>query len=588
MGRKKTLWLILLLGAVLVTVILPQMIRYSQETRTGAAGPATIIPKPQLRLADPSTFTINAQTRIVLPDSSSAKQRAMVQKLIAYILFSTGYTLTSTPDLPTPLTNAIVVGKTTDAAVATALAPWSNWHQYQNHSEGYLFGANAQVIVVGGFDEMGMWWGIQTLREFLDQDKTTIEGSFIYDYPDIAYRAAHFRLRQDPPPAGRVTTIHQQFITDILTRLKYNEVHIFIEHNDFQWLSHPEWSNSYAVTQEEMADLVKTAKDNFIDVVPERYPVEVKLQTNPDKCAPLPSGYWTAQFATMDEQLAVFQPTSYQILLDFKGDTDYSTCGATWNQNFLSQIKKLHDHLATKGVKSSTWARGFIDFPLLDQIPKDVAMIPWYYDRNSPYAIVCNYKTHGFPAYGAPATKYDYSTTPYWKNIFDFASKVKSCQADGLVVTTWTDFTVENWQTDKGGAATNDRNYVLSRLAGLIPGGEYSWSPNQPPLPVPYDVRALVKSYLLATPAPTSAPTTPSPSVFISPTPSPSPSPSLSPSLSPSPSSSGSPQPSPSATGSPACPDAHNPACFDCNGDRSVNILDFSCFLRFYNQQYSE
>lgn len=34
------------------------------------------------------------------------------------------------------------------------------------------------------------------------------------------------------------------------------------------------------------------------------------------------------------------------------------------------------------------------------------------------------------------------------------------------------------------------------------------------------------------------------------------------------------------------CPDPDNAACYDCNGDDEVNILDFSCFSETYGKNY--
>lgn len=69
-----------------------------------------------------------------------------------------------------------------------------------------------------------------------------------------------------------------------------------------------------------------------------------------------------------------------------------------------------------------------------------------------------------------------------------------------------------------------------------------------------------------------------------SPTPSPSPSPSPTPSPSPSPAPSPAPPPTP-VIPQESCPNAQDPACYDCNKDGEVNILDFTCFKRVYGQK---
>jgi hypothetical protein len=78
----------------------------------------------------------------------------------------------------------------------------------------------------------------------------------------------------------------------------------------------------------------------------------------------------------------------------------------------------------------------------------------------------------------------------------------------------------------------------------------------------------------LSSPTPTPSPTTPAGN---------SPSPTVSSTATATPTSSSSSSPTPD-TGN--CPASEKAACWDCNHDQVVNILDFACFIKYYNQSY--
>lgn len=69
---------------------------------------------------------------------------------------------------------------------------------------------------------------------------------------------------------------------------------------------------------------------------------------------------------------------------------------------------------------------------------------------------------------------------------------------------------------------------------------------------------------------------TPQPNIKL-PTPTPTPSPTPTPAPTPT--------PTPTPGDQNFCPEAGNPVCYDCNHDKTVNILDFSCFSKNYGKK---
>lgn len=59
-------------------------------------------------------------------------------------------------------------------------------HLIPKHTEGYYLSATPQGIIVGGADERGLFYGLQTLRQMLSDGQVAI--GEIIDYPDVPYR----------------------------------------------------------------------------------------------------------------------------------------------------------------------------------------------------------------------------------------------------------------------------------------------------------------------------------------------------------------------------------------------------------------
>lgn len=440
---------------------------------------AQIIPIPQKLTWDNSTsFKFNSDTKIVSLDSSPEGQKSTVA-LARYINVATGLNLPVLTSPPSDLTNTVILGQATNSQLSSQLNTFSSLANQGSKPEGYLLGINSKMIVLGGFDGPGTWYAVQTLRQMLEQGKNTLKGVGVYDYPDISYRAAHFRINQDPPKQ-RVIKLFAKFVENVLSRGKYNAMHIFFQGKDYGWTSNTTCVQSASITPAEMKELIAVASNNFIEIVPERFPVEEQNCTPGGRHAFCVDTMWSKQKSYIDEQLALYKPKHFNILLD-TAETNLNECGTDGKAQFAKGVTTVSNYLTSKGVQPLTWAQGIAGAGILNSIPKNVGMLYWDYDQNPKTAVLSQYQNAGFKAYGAPAVKYE--SPPIFKNLLNMTKAVKQKNASGVVVTTWTYFSVENW---------NDASYALPKLGGLIVGGDYAWNTSSAAIPVTYNPNQIV------------------------------------------------------------------------------------------------
>lgn len=570
MKKALSLFLVLfMLMGIFSTLIL---LRQRQEIRKGAAGgnAPLIIPQPQLANWDTqTTFSLNAETKVVTKPSLSPNEENVVNALIGYIHLSTGLNLARSTTLPNPVENVIVIGTTADANVISALSPWPTWNQYSPKVQGSLLAINSKVVVIGGFDILGSWYGAQTLRQMLEQQHTNLSAVFIYDYPNVLSRALHLRLEQNSGD-GRESDYLIKFIPLFMAKYKYNQLYLFTEQKNFQYFSHPELSNSLSMTQAEARAVVDFARTQMVDVYP-------MIQTLGHQDAFILMGgsrSWIVNNTVclkragalsylkdlINEQMQAFDnPKIFGISAE--GESNIQSCSGNGPADYIYHVNTLDSYIKSKGATTLAWADpALINMGVYGgtgKVNQDVITAFWRYNVGGLFPALENLKSKGYQVYAVPAAKY----TNAFINIYDMAKAAKSYSLPGYMTTTWMLYDT---------STLTDPN-VIKSAAGVILGAHYSWNGSaDPPSHLAFDPVAIATSLFRQ--------------IATAPTPYPTPTPGGSPTPTPTPTPGGSPTPTPTPT--PICPDANNPLCFDCNSDHAVNVLDFACFKSNYGKSY--
>lgn len=358
-------------------------------------------------------------------------------------------------------------------------------------AEGYILVVKPSYLLLYGKDSRGLFYGVQTLRWLLN-DKG-IRTCVIKDYPAFQIRGVHFFADK------YALQFYLQLIKKVLAPLKVNTIILECEYGE--WKSQPNLINEWTMSQEEVKSLVKTAKENFIDV----YPLiqsfghaewafqrrnNLDIAEDPQRpyafCPSNPRTY-AFLFSIYDEALKLFQnPPIFHIGGDevemigrFPNPTCPYGCGAKDSVSlYVGHIKKIYDYLSSKGCKVMIWGDELLapgeagDATHATNkgeaegrrklLPKDIIIADWHYNAFSDYPSVGIFKQAGFQSIVA-------CTWYRPENIYRFAQSAYRQGATGLLETTWAGFYNTQPLSD---SYQQVAPYVLSAI--------YGWNPEAP------------------------------------------------------------------------------------------------------------
>lgn len=232
------------------------------------------------------------------------------------------------------------------------------------------------------------------------------------------------------------------FVTFINKELGPNKINLLILRVDYryQYKSHPELVDSGALSNVDVKKLVNACRQNKIRLVPQInllghqswankteklltvYPQfdETPWVKMPEKYEwPNPDGLYCKSycpnhpdvhkvvFALVDELCDVFETDGFHAGMDevfYIGDDRCPRCkGLDKAELFANEVRKIHDHLATKNRELFIWGDRLLDgkttglgmweasmnntHRAVDMIPKSVIICDWHYNRPDKTAI---------------------------------------------------------------------------------------------------------------------------------------------------------------------------------------------------------
>jgi Glycosyl hydrolase family 20, catalytic domain len=230
-----------------------------------------------------------------------------------------------------------------------------------------------------------------------------------------------------------------QFITKELAPRSVNVLLLQVDYR-YQFRSHPELIDSFALSSADVKKIVKVCRKNSIRVIPQInllghqswanhngkllqvYPQfdETPLIKMPEKYVwpnadnlycrsycPLVPELHKILFAVIDELCDVFETDAFHAGMDevfFIGDDKCPRCaGMDKSVLFAGEVREIHDHLAEKGRELWIWGDRLLDgkttglgmweasynntYRAVDMIPKDVVICDWHYERPDKTAV---------------------------------------------------------------------------------------------------------------------------------------------------------------------------------------------------------
>jgi hypothetical protein len=283
------------------------------------------------------------------------------------------------------------------------------------------------------------------------------------------------------------------FVTFIEKELAVRKVNVLIlqvEYN-YQFKSHPELTDSFALSTSDAKKIVSVCKKNHIRIIPhinflghqswasrtgkllKQYPQfdETPWISMPEKyewpnadklyCksyCPLHPELHKVVFDVMDELCDVFETNAFHAGMDevfFLGEEKCPRCGGRDKAElFADEVRRIHDHLALKGRELWIWGDRLIDgkttglgeweasynnsYRAVDLIPKDVVICDWHYERADKTAIYFAMK--GLRVLTCPWRDANVSLAQI-NNMVDFRKTATPEMRDrlmGIMETTWT------------------------------------------------------------------------------------------------------------------------------------------------------
>lgn len=119
-------------------------------------------------------------------------------------------------------------------------------------------------VIIEGVGNSGILYGIQTLRQIIQQSGAVLPALSIYDTPSVLYRGFCFDITR-----GRVPTLaYLKKLADILSYYKLNQLQLYVEHSYLFRDLNEMWRDDTPLTAEDILELDRYCKSLQIELVP--------------------------------------------------------------------------------------------------------------------------------------------------------------------------------------------------------------------------------------------------------------------------------------------------------------------------------
>lgn len=339
-------------------------------------------------------------------------------------------------------------------------------------SGAYELDISTQGISISSAEPAGVWYGVCTLVQIIDQCGTALPRLKIDDYPDFPRRGVMLDVSRDKVPT--MDTLYE--LIDRLAAWKINEVQLYTEHT-FAYRAHRTvWEHASPMTAEQVMALDAFCKARFVDLVPnqnsfghmhrwlmheeyahlaeapEGLPWDFMLTPpRPFSISPAVPDSITLIEGLFDELLPNFSSQYFNIGCDETFDLGRGRSKELVEKEgkgrvYLNFIKQVAAAAQKHHRIVQFWGDIIIDYPdLVSELPNDLIALEWGYDADHPFdkhsAI---FARSGIQFYVCPGTSSWLSligrTRNARLNLLSAAENGKKHGAIGYLNTDWGDF----------------------------------------------------------------------------------------------------------------------------------------------------
>lgn len=440
-----------------------------------------LIPKPQQCIRKDGFFMIEYDQKIVI-DSSCGREafgyaRMLKEELEAYAGFGI----------------AVTRGKSGKTAVTLAV------QKGILQQDAYRMTVDGQGVVITGGSDMGVLYGIQTLRQIIRQEGACIPYLNIFDYPEIACRGLYYDVTR-----GRIPTLeYLKKLVDKMVFYKMNQLQLYIEHTFLFEEESEVWRDDTPLTAEEILELDAYCRKRKIDLVPSLssfghlYKI-LRTRTFRRLCELPDTGDLPFSFVdrmehhTLDvsnkesltfvkkrieEYMPLFTSRYFNICADETFDLGKGRSRELAEQQgtrkmYLDFVRELCEFVVEKGKIPMLWGDIICNFPeAVTELPKGTICLNWGYapdqteetTRLLARAGAIQYCCPGVCGWDLFINRLDYA----YENIRRMCTYAVKYGCVGVLTTDWGD--------------CGHINHPDFGVAGMIYGAAFSWNCEIPP-----------------------------------------------------------------------------------------------------------
>ncbi len=350
-----------------------------------------------------------------------------------------------------------------------------------------------EEINLTAVDPAGIFYGVCTLIQLIQQSRGDLPCLEIVDYPEYSARGVMLDISRD-----RVPTMETLYgLIDLLANWKINQLQFYTEHTFAYSQHHTVWQYASPITSEEVLLLDLYCHDRFIELVPNQnsfghmhrwlqYPEYAHLaeihgpfngpwgpMVGPFSLCPLLPDSLELLSSLYDELLPNFQSRMFNVGCDETVDLGMGKSKVACEQQgtgpvYLEFLQKIHREVSKRNHVMQFWGDIVLEHPeLISRLPENVIALEWGYEAAHPFAEHGKkFAESGIPFYVCPGTSAWNSIAGRTENaLINLQTAAKSgleYGALGYLITDWGDN--GHWQ-----------QLPISYL-GYIAGAGYSWA----------------------------------------------------------------------------------------------------------------
>jgi len=284
------------------------------------------------------------------------------------------------------------------------------------HPQGYRLSIRSGGIHLQAASPAGIFYGICTLNQLVDQYGVELPTLEIEDFPDFPVRGALLDISRNKVPRLE----HLERFVDLLASWKINQLQLYTE-NTFAYRRHPQvWQSASPMTGQDILELDRFCQERQVELVPNQnsfahmerwlcHPDYIHLAettgsfstpwgstpTGPYSLCPVDPGSHALIASLLDELLPHFSSRMVNIGCDETFDVgtgrSRQACAERgFARVYLDFLLGLVAEARRHGRGVQFWADMVLRYPeIIDDLPKDLLALVWGYEADSPLMERC-------------------------------------------------------------------------------------------------------------------------------------------------------------------------------------------------------